>query len=52
MEEIIVYLPVERTGIEELKWLEMQAKVKEIIKEMGDKYILSDANEVKHGPRD
>lgn len=52
MEETIVYLPVERTGIEELKYLEMQAKVKEIIKEMGDKYILSDANEVKHGQRD
>jgi hypothetical protein len=52
MNEVIEYLPVQRTGIEELKWLEMQAKVKEIIKQMGDSYILSDKNEVKHGPRD
>ena len=40
-------MPVQRTGHEELLWLEMQEKIKEIIKQMGDTYILSEKNEVK-----
>lgn len=46
--DTIKYMPVQRTGHEELLWLEMQEKVREIIKQMGDTYILSDVNEVKH----
>jgi len=45
--DTITYLPVKRTAAEELKWVEMQAQVKEIIKQMGDTYILSEKNEVK-----
>ena len=45
--DTIKYMPVQRTGHEELLWLEMQEKIKEIIKQMGDTYILSEKNEVK-----
>jgi hypothetical protein len=41
MEETMDYLPVQRTAIEELKWLEMQAKIAEIKKAMGDKWLLA-----------
>lgn len=41
MEETLMYMPVKQTAVEEGKWLQMQAKVEEIKKQMGDKYILS-----------
>ena len=40
-EDTMNYIPVQRTGIEELKWLEMQAKIAEIKKQMGDKWLLA-----------
>ena len=40
-EDTMNYIPVKRTGIEELKWLEMQAKIAEIKKQMGDKWLLA-----------
>jgi len=40
-EDTMTYIPVQRTGIEELKWLEMQAKMAEIKKAMGDKWLLA-----------
>lgn len=41
MEETMDYLPVKRTAIEELKWLEMQKKIDKIKKELGDKWLLA-----------
>lgn len=41
MEETIGYMPVKRSAIEELKWIDMQRQVKEIIEQMGEKYILA-----------
>ena len=35
------YLPVKRTAIEELKYIEMQRKIDEIKKQMGDKWLLA-----------
>ena len=43
------YIPVQRTGIEELKWLEMQAKIAEIKKSMGDKWLLAKPVEKLNG---
>ena len=41
MEAIMDYLPVKRTAIEELKYIEMQRKIDEIKKQMGDKWLLA-----------
>ena len=48
-EDTMNYIPVQRTGIEELKWLEMQAKIAEIKKEMGDKWCCHIDNAPKKG---
>ena len=37
----MTYIPVQRTGIEELKYIEMQRKIDEIKKAMGDKWLLA-----------
>lgn len=47
MEAFIEYLPVKRTAIEELKWIEMQKKINEIKQQMGDKWLLAKENEIK-----
>lgn len=39
--DALTYIPVKQTAVEEGKWLQMQAKVEELKKQMGDKYILS-----------
>lgn len=47
MEEYIDYMPVHRTAVEEGNWIKLQEKIEQIKKEMGDKYLLSKAQEVK-----
>ena len=49
MEEIMNYLPVKRTAIEELKWLEMQDKVNKLKESMGDKWLLAKPVEKLNG---
>ena len=49
MEETMNYLPVKRTAIEELKWLEMQAKVDKLKELMGDKWLLAKPVEKLNG---
>ena len=41
MENTMDYLPVKRTAVEELKWIQMQARVDQIKKEMGEKWLLA-----------
>ena len=41
MEETMDYLPVKRTAVEELKWIQMQAKIDQLKKEMGDRWLLA-----------
>ena len=43
------YLPVKRTAVEELKWIQMQAKIEEIRKQMGDKWLLAKPVEKLNG---
>lgn len=39
--DALTYMPVKQTAVEEGKWLQMQAKVEELKKQLGDKYLLS-----------
>lgn len=41
MMDALTYMPVKQTAVEEGKWLQMQVKVEELKKQLGDKYILS-----------
>ena len=41
MENTMDYLPVKRTAVEELKWIQMQARIDQIKKEMGEKWLLA-----------
>lgn len=41
MMDALTYMPIKQTAVEEGKWLQMQVKVEELKKQMGDKYILS-----------
>ena len=41
MENTMDYLPVKRTAVEELKWIQMQARVDQLKKEMGEKWLLA-----------
>ena len=48
MEEVMDYLPIQRTAIEELKYIEMQRKIDEIKQSMGDKWLLAKPVEKLH----
>lgn len=39
--DTLTYIPVQQTAVEQGLWLQMQAKVEEIKKQMGDRYILA-----------
>ena len=49
MENTMDYLPVKRTAIEELKYLEMQKKLDDIKRMMGDKWLLAKPVEKLNG---
>ena len=48
MENTMDYLPVKRTAVEELKWIQMQARIDQIKKEMGEKWLLAKPVEKIH----